>query len=636
MRFGLKTWMQGRQVEAQAEPPAVRTEAPAPVLQPQTELPAPRAKAHGAQQRALLQELGVSPEQALDNLRGALTAPETRATDAALEAKVSALVRGLLQGPPPGVQALGEAFSGATPETLSLALHVAEARIAGLSAELPDPAGRDALLDRGGRLLADLGFVALKAQLKVPADATASDLLNRMARAREVLELGKGAALYSLATVPLAGNYDPFTNEPGLDATLKKVTVRGGAAVGVSGSIFDVASRTKADLIVSVDANPDIASTISVFTAILLLVDERAQQKGWSDKKRAEEVFARLDAGRDPARTASLIRELESTPLPESVKLRLPAMIRRWDDKLTGKDAVQPLWCRGPDAPERIAHLSKLAREGRIFAITGDLADPRLPARVGSLVETFGAQVSSLNFSNIIDYVPSIDVLAQSWRTLPFQEDAVLISSASHQRQAQRDNPELAPMIGTFSAPAATPAVAWLEPGGVAERWAPLAWETFGFQTSIWAPTFEAVAGIPFYFVREEKIPSNPAQLDELTNAWMQRTYGTPEAAQRRMQAYFERQGWWPLYEALLGADALAERALPVAAGPGSLAAEAARFDRALWSDPADKVRVVRQLIAARGVDPDTFPGLDAWAQRCPGAADLAILVRTVAPEKAP
>ncbi|MFO0726394.1 MAG: hypothetical protein U1E65_21590 [Myxococcota bacterium] len=602
-------------------------------LQPQPELPATRAKAHGAQQEALLEQLGLKREEATDNLRRALAAPETRPTDPALEAKLGALVRGLLKRPAPSAQALGEAFAGLSAADLSLALHIGEARIAGLAAELEGPA-RKSFLERGGRLLADLEFVALKAQLTLPGQASPTDLLNRMTRAREVLELGKGAALYSLATPPLAANYDPFTNEPGLDATLRKVTVKGGAAVGVSGSIFDVASRTKADLIVSVDANPDVASTIAVFTAILLLVDQRAKDKGWSDKKRAEEVFARLDAGRDPARTTALLRELESVPLSEEVRLRLPAMLHRWDDKLIGKDAVQQLWCRGPDSVERVAHLSKLAREGRIFAITGDLSDPRVPARVGALAELFGTQVSSLNFSNIIDYVPSIDVLAQSWRTLPFQKDAVLICSASHQREALRDNPELAPKIGTFSAPAATSAEAWLGPGGVAEQWAPLAWKTFGFQTSIWSPAVQAISGLPFYFVREGPIPRDPQELEALTNTWIQRSFGTPEAAQRRMHSYFEWQGWLPLYEAAVGADAFAARSLPVAAGPGSLAAEAERFDRTMWSNPDDKVKAVRQVISGRGVDPDSIPGLDAWARRCPGAADLAILVRTVAPEK--
>lgn len=634
MRFGLNTsFLGGLFPGAKPESSPPRPGEPVVVLQPKAQLPAARAEAQGAKQGVLLEQLGLSRAQALDNLRRALSAPETQVTDPAMEAKVGALVRGLLEGPPPSATALSEAFAGATAAELSLALPLTEARIVGLSAELEGPA-KQSLLERGGRLLTDLEFVALKAQLTLPAGATASDLLTRMARAREVLELGKGVAIYALANPPLSANYDPFTNEPGLDATLQKLTIKGGAAVGVSGSIFDVASRTKADLIVSVDANPDIADTIAVYTAILLAVDDLAKAHGWTDQRRAEEVFARLDAGHDPARSAALIRELDATPLPASVKLRLPAMLRQWHQRLAGTE-VPALWCRGPDCVERVAHLSKLAREGRIFTITGDLADPRLPARVSSLVETLGSRVSSLNFSNIIDYVPSIDVLARAWRTLPFGKDAVLISSANHQNEALREHPELAAKIGTFKAPAASSARAWLGPRGVAERWAPLAWKTFGFQTSIWSPAFEAVSGIPFYFVREERGPRNPKELEALIGDWVGRSFGTPEAAQRRMQSYFERQGWWPLYEALLGADALAERSLPVVAGPGALAAAAERFDRTLWSDPADKVRVVRQLITARGVEPDAIPGLDSWAQRCPGAADLALLVRTVAPEKA-
>ncbi len=674
VRFGLNTSFLGGLLHgAKPEASPVRPEEPVVVLQPKPKLPAARAEAQGTKQAALLEQLGLSRAQALDNLRRALSAPETRVTDPAIEAKVGAVVRGLLQAPSPnesgpvigGVNPPGPVIGGVNPPAgaiafadltaaeLSVALPLTEARIVGLSAELEGPA-KQSLLERGGRLLTELEFAALRAQLTLPADAKASDLLTRMARAREVLELGKGVAIYALANPPLSGNYDPFTNEPGLDATLQKLTIKGGAAVGVSGSIFDVASRTKADLIVSVDANPDIADTIAVYTAILLAVDDQAKAHGWSDKQRAEEVFARLDAGQDPARSAALVRELEATPLPASVKLRLPAMLRQWHQRLAGKDAlseaiapaggftppitgpdsVRALWCRGPDSVERVAHLSKLAREGRIFTITGDLADPRLPARVTSLVETLGARVSSLNFSNIIDYVPSIDVLARAWRTLPFRKDAVLICSANHQNEALRDNPELAAKIGSFKAPAASSAQAWLGPGGVAERWSPLAWKTFGFQTSIWSPAFEAVSGMPFYFVREDGGPQNPKELEALITTWIGRSFGTPEAAQRRMQYFFEHQDWWPLYEALLGAEALAERSLPVVAGPGALAAAAERFDRTLWSDPADKVRVVRQLITERGVEPDTIPGLDSWAQRCPGAADLALLVRTVAPEK--
>ncbi|MCC6806377.1 MAG: hypothetical protein IT381_03045 [Deltaproteobacteria bacterium] len=280
-------------------------------------------------------------------------------------------------------------------------------------------------------------------------------------------------------------NFDCFSNEPGLAATLDKLTQRGGAAIGVSGSIFDVAAAIEADLLVSVDQNPAVREVTLLLSAVLLLVDGKGSEHGWDAPRRAREVLHRLLPAAlcdDPhatldAAAAQLILDESATVAKELTEAGLlPTEQQQAATELLTSVAMkllkspQTLWCRGPGAPEKVAHLSRLARDGRIVAITTDLGAADLGPKLSSLLRERRAQATAFNLSNAFDYIADVSGVCQTLATLPRSADAVVVTSTTHldfnlERGTQKD--QLIQSLGSFQAPAASPADAWLQPGGL-------------------------------------------------------------------------------------------------------------------------------------------------------------------------
>jgi len=265
-------------------------------------------------------------------------------------------------------------------------------------------------------------------------------------------------ALYPGLRMGIVGS-NAFTNEPGFPKLVAKAKVDGGAAIGVGGAIFDLGS-TGSDLIISVDANPFIRETIHLFTAILLAVDK----KGGG----ADEVLAWLERGPN-AETTEAMRALG---VPDSLLERLDEHLTAFSMKLKGYSVeAHPipidLWCRGEKRNERIAHLTRLALEGRILAVTADLADPTLSDRIDRLLAAHNTKAQVVHLSNTLDYVRDVAGVLKNMGAFARNPSAIVstcvgINFRNAVHEAMPDDYYLVDELGTLMEPKIHPAKDWL------------------------------------------------------------------------------------------------------------------------------------------------------------------------------
>jgi hypothetical protein len=71
-------------------------------------------------------------------------------------------------------------------------------------------------------------------------------------------------------------------------------------------------------------------------------------------------------------------------------------------------------WAKSSDAAERVAHLTTLAHRGRLAAITADLADPELGARISVFLRAHRTQITIAKLSRTLasDSVSELDAIA--------------------------------------------------------------------------------------------------------------------------------------------------------------------------------------------------------------------------------
>ncbi|MGQ0506792.1 MAG: LIC_10091 family protein [Myxococcaceae bacterium] len=261
---------------------------------------------------------------------------------------------------------------------------------------------------------------------------------------------------------------DAFTNESGLDGLLENVAKsapRGGAAVGVSGSLLDVASRLRSELVVSLDANPKVAAAMGLFQAVLLEADREAKALGLSSPARAQRVqsLLKLESTGDVEALYQSVNR--AWPAEKSAELRKLIQSVQDSKELSEDVGAVKNWLTSADAPERIEHLTQLAREGRILAITASLDDAAAIERINRILSAHGTDASVFNLSNVLDYGANganrdtLRALGQL-RTTP---DAQVISSLAHirslgPRKIDGRTQQTLSELGTVAKPAALPA----------------------------------------------------------------------------------------------------------------------------------------------------------------------------------
>lgn len=433
---------------------------------------------------------------------------------------------------------------------------------------------------------------AIFGALAAPAESDRRAAFQSSLAASKSLSIGLTRdALYPGLRMGIVGS-NSFTNEPGFPKLVREAELKGGAAVGVGGAIFDLGSMG-AELIVSVDANPHIKDTIHLFTAILLSVDEKATAQGWNDRQRADEVLAWLTRGPN----AETSEAMEKLGLPPGLLASMDQHLGAFTQKLAGRTAEafpipQDLWCRGEDAPARVRHLTNLALEGRIVAVTADLADPALAARIQSLLEAHETRAQVVHLSNALDYIPDVQGVLENLGKLSQNDHAQLTTSAgSFLRNAvnvaKPDHGYLVDVLGTLQAPKVHRAKEWLGETRNAKNLGEMVWQTGPHVRQLLDWTRSAFA------INEEprSLPQNPADYRAVLSGLLDGAFGNPKWAQGRLHTVLQDSGRWDAYVEVAGGEVTPRHQLPVAKNAEELDRVADRFDAEFWAAPGHKER---------------------------------------------
>ncbi len=287
-----------------------------------------------------------------------------------------------------------------------------------------------------------------------------------------LLERPRGAeSAYKPEKSDYAASFHPYTNEPGFHATLAAVETRGGAAVGVSGSLFEVAAGCRSSFVLSVDANPEIADLVAVLSALLAAV--HADGEGNSSER-----LTRLLAPEHEREAHAILDDAQLDPAAARGAFSAFRFATR-----RRREANEPVWV---DAPDAVQHLAGLAARGRIAAITADLADPGLPQPMAKLLAAHGEVLGALNLSNALDYVADGAQVAKNFAALPRQADAFCLTSSIIGPETQRH-------AGCFRTPRATSAKQWF--GGVADRLVEDSWASPTWRKFLWSVACQRITG---------------------------------------------------------------------------------------------------------------------------------------------
>jgi hypothetical protein len=592
----------------------------------------------------------IEPNTAVEQLKTALARLQVRLIDAQTYACQS-LSRSPLVATLPDVEAgvaaqVAVLAAGAQPERASIEklvartqqadgpaglmqlISVAEQQLAGAAYELRHDARRSELKTASDALLG-LIAAACFAELARGSSGQAPDhrgAFASMLAANEALACSSSAT----ATYGSPGHYErgfhPFSNEGGFGTYLDTIDARGGAAIGVSGALLDLAGLGS-DLIVSVDADPDVADAIKFFAAVLLVVDKACVEHGWDDARRAQEVHARVLCADKPQEIAALKLELASLGLPAALLERLPHLMESIERK---NPTFYEAWCGNekgvsPRACGQIAHLSRLALEGRIVAVTADLADPALVDRISALLDAHGSQVKLVHFSNVLDYVPDIRGVCRNFGRLPLCDDALLTTTAQvfgtehrfvdwaeTQPQGRR---ELLASLGTFASPAILRARDWLGEGCLGDSLHEAVWSWEGARKAFWASALERIAGWdtkpPPGMEHYAVVPKTVEELVSGVADLEREVFERPDLARLAMKRYLENDSvrWVLYYLKAIGREAWDELELPVPKSLNDLPRLADEFEASFWTKEHKLAYLERELLRG-GQSLAEFPGL--------------------------
>ncbi len=434
------------------------------------------------------------------------------------------------------------------------------------------------------------------------------EAMQTMVQQSDVLDLGfSPTAVYPAVNVEYEDT-NSFTNEPGLPELVCRVEAEGGAAVGVGGALFDIASMGSS-FIVSIDANPKVKDTIQLFTAILLAVDQKCQAHGLDDDQRAAEVLGFLEGGYTKERQS----QLQDVGLPVQLTAQLPAMLAAIKSKLAGESTEalpipQDLWCRGASAPQRIAHLTSLALEGRIVAMTGDLADERISDRVNGLLRAHDTETKVVHFSNALDYVPDIKGACEVFGQLDLMPGAEFTTSTGWRfrdpiNTAKPDGYSILSLLGTTQKPANNSAEKWLKPGGLGSMLHGAMWETSACVRNLVEWTAD-VCGVDANAFSDRSVYSVQTY-KETAKAMETEAFKSPERVKGFVLSRLKDRGRYKIYAR--AAPGLVEKMLePLPRSFAEIDAVIDRIDAEFWDHPQRKIHTVQFMLRDTTAIPDT------------------------------
>jgi hypothetical protein len=427
-----------------------------------------------------------------------------------------------------------------------------------------------------------------------------------------------GAMLQNIVTGDWSNRTDFFTNEPGLAGLVERLPHKGGAVVGVGGAMLDIGARLQADMVVVVDANPRIREAIRLFRTLLLVVDDKGDVEGWSAERRADEVRQRICAGtpHQDHGTAfdDLVTELAAVGLSQR---ELPALRRlliqlanafsftRFDRD--GDPIPTPVWCADEEAPTRIAHLTRLARTGRLLAFTHDLTDVAWVGHVNELMRELDLQASVFNLSNVLDYVPAGSHIAAAIGQMDWGPSRTVLTSHDGSDGT----------LGTFESPRA------LSPAELAQAVEDLsetAWTARGDR--IWRAVTRLLVGSASAEPAPPTFEEFHARLETLEH----QVFADPERRTRLKEAFIDQVygvGILPWQEI-----SCLQLAVPTSAA--DIASLLLEFEKQGWTD-ALKIEVMRRMLVECGVTPEVAVSLAPQATTAADFADLCHLSRELA-----
>lgn len=563
-------------------------------------------------------------------------------TDPRLEVQVADALRACANNERATTEALdvwvASAMESRGPEGLTLLVSSVEQRRRALRAELVDK-GLQKRFDANAKnfcsRLTRTAFRHLAAGVQGPNPRAA---MRSMAAATELFGLG---LTRESVHGSWRGTLDAFTNERGLARMLEKQPQRGGAAVGVSGGILEFGSRLEADLIVSVDSNPVLADAVTVFSGMLLVVDDLCRRHGWDDSRRAAEVTKRIEL--DPPEIKDRVaRELRDLGLPPHVDAHLEevlAAIRVSSVEQKGHE----LWFKPPSRKQeqRILHLTRLAIEGKIVAVSGNLDSTKTVARINDLLAAHHTTASSFNLSNVLDHSPLAQSTCVNLGNIHFSDDAFVGTTQVLLRAFPPDEEAAAAAgystgelhlaleaLGGFSEPRAHPVAELFGETPWARAIEAAVWAVPATRERLWRASAQMITGgeLSSSISKYAGAPTSPSQYRSQCANLRRETFGTPEAA-RQLVIHRARQ-MIPGLAALRGEmdieqwlrDCTAKLDAP--ANADQVRSTISRIETAFWTQERKVLFLEKRLQRSlgggaswvRGIDELAVDARDGWA----------------------
>jgi hypothetical protein len=260
---------------------------------------------------------------------------------------------------------------------------------------------------------------------------------------------------YLKGTITLPTLAYPFSNEKGFkDGTFWEILRRGGiargAVIGVSGSVFDIATGDleACTQIISVDINRSTVEAIDQLRKLLNCLGAA----GAITRKKTH--FRTQAVTRTPLNRCQFLKEcvgifrLSNVTITEFLN-EVEFAVQGAKEKVTPVLLDLEKICKGAlnyscwfEDEAAIQRISSLLSQGRVSILCGDMITPEMLAEINRCLDF---PVSIFNMSNAIDYITDARALVRLFSGMRAAAGAKVVTSS------QRD--ELSDLAGTFAQP---------------------------------------------------------------------------------------------------------------------------------------------------------------------------------------